>query len=185
MDTFVDSSWYFFRYCSPGDIEGPFDPDDVRRWMPVAQYVGGVEHAILHLLYMRFFTKVLHDMGMVDFDEPMRRLLNQGQVINQGKSMSKSLGNGVDLGAADRLVRGRRRPADCGLRRSAGRGHRLGRRVAGRLGEVPAAGVPAGLRRQQPGPGVDPAGGDAALARRPPTGCWPTSTTASPVSGST
>ncbi|HEY5978733.1 MAG TPA: leucine--tRNA ligase [Microlunatus sp.] len=99
MDTFVDSSWYFFRYCSPGDVEGPFDPDDVRRWMPVAQYVGGVEHAILHLLYMRFFTKVLHDMGMVDFDEPMKRLLNQGQVINQGKSMSKSLGNGVDLGA--------------------------------------------------------------------------------------
>ena len=99
MDTFVDSSWYFFRYCSPGDVDGPFDPDDVRRWMPVAQYVGGVEHAILHLLYMRFFTKVLHDMGMVDFDEPMRRLLNQGQVINQGKSMSKSLGNGVDLGA--------------------------------------------------------------------------------------
>ena len=99
MDTFVDSSWYFFRYCSPGDVEGPFDPDDVRRWMPVAQYVGGVEHAILHLLYMRFFTKVLHDMGMVDFDEPMHRLLNQGQVINQGRSMSKSLGNGVDLGA--------------------------------------------------------------------------------------
>jgi leucyl-tRNA synthetase len=98
MDTFVDSSWYFFRYCSPGDVDGPFDPEDVRRWMPVSQYVGGVEHAILHLLYMRFFTKVLHDMGMVDFDEPMRRLLNQGQVINQGRSMSKSLGNGVDLG---------------------------------------------------------------------------------------
>ncbi len=67
--------------------------------MPVDQYVGGVEHAILHLLYMRFFTKVLHDMGHVDFVEPMQRLLNQGQVINQGKSMSKSLGNGVDLGA--------------------------------------------------------------------------------------
>jgi leucyl-tRNA synthetase len=66
--------------------------------MPVTQYVGGVEHAILHLLYMRFFTKVLYDMGMVDFEEPMRRLLNQGQVINQGKAMSKSLGNGVDLG---------------------------------------------------------------------------------------
>ncbi|HET9872637.1 MAG TPA: leucine--tRNA ligase [Propionibacteriaceae bacterium] len=99
MDTFVDSSWYFFRYCSPGYGNGPFNPDDVQRWMPVAQYVGGVEHAILHLLYMRFFTKVLHDMGMVDFVEPMRRLLNQGQVINQGKSMSKSLGNGVDLGA--------------------------------------------------------------------------------------
>ncbi len=99
MDTFVDSSWYFFRYCSPGDDTAPFDPDDVRRWMPVAQYVGGVEHAILHLLYMRFFTKVLFDMGLVDFVEPMRRLLNQGQVINQGRSMSKSLGNGVDLGA--------------------------------------------------------------------------------------
>src|SRR5215218_10117977 len=98
MDTFVDSSWYFFRYCSPGYEDGPFKPEDVRRWMPVTQYVGGVEHAILHLLYMRFFTKVLHDMGMVDFEEPMRRLLNQGQVINQGKAMSKSLGNGVDLG---------------------------------------------------------------------------------------
>ncbi len=98
MDTFVDSSWYFFRYCSPGFADGPFDPDDVRRWMPVAQYVGGVEHAILHLLYMRFFTKVLFDMGLVDFVEPMEKLLNQGQVINAGKAMSKSLGNGVDLG---------------------------------------------------------------------------------------
>ncbi len=98
MDTFVDSSWYFFRYCSPQYTEGPFDPEAVRRWMPVAQYVGGVEHAILHLLYMRFFTKVLYDMGLVDFTEPMQRLLNQGQVINQGKAMSKSLGNGVDLG---------------------------------------------------------------------------------------
>ena len=99
MDTFVDSSWYFFRYCSPNYTEGPFDPAEVARWMPVAQYVGGVEHAILHLLYSRFFTKVLHDMGMVDFTEPFTRLLNQGQVINQGKAMSKSLGNGVDLGA--------------------------------------------------------------------------------------
>jgi leucyl-tRNA synthetase len=98
MDTFVDSSWYFFRYCSPGYEDGPFNPEDVRRWMPVTQYVGGVEHAILHLLYMRFFTKVLYDMGLVDFEEPMRRLLNQGQVINQGRAMSKSLGNGVDLG---------------------------------------------------------------------------------------
>jgi leucyl-tRNA synthetase len=99
MDTFVDSSWYYFRYCSPGYTEGPFDPADVARWMPVAQYVGGVEHAILHLLYSRFFTKVLHDLGMVEFSEPFTRLLNQGQVINQGKAMSKSLGNGVDLGA--------------------------------------------------------------------------------------
>ena len=98
MDTFVDSSWYFLRYCSPSYEDGPFDPAAVREWMPVAQYVGGVEHAILHLLYSRFFTKVLHDMGMVDFTEPFSALLNQGQVINQGKAMSKSLGNGVDLG---------------------------------------------------------------------------------------
>ena len=99
MDTFVDSSWYYFRYCSPNDDQQAFDPAAVDRWMPVAQYVGGVEHAILHLLYMRFFTKVLYDMGLIKFTEPMKRLLNQGQVINQGKSMSKSLGNGVDLGA--------------------------------------------------------------------------------------
>jgi leucyl-tRNA synthetase len=98
MDTFVDSSWYFLRYCSPDYTEGPFDVEAVRRWMPAQQYVGGVEHAILHLLYSRFFTKVLRDMGMLDFDEPFTALLNQGQVINQGKAMSKSLGNGVDLG---------------------------------------------------------------------------------------
>ncbi len=98
MDTFVDSSWYFLRYLSPEYKEGPFDPTAVERWMPVDQYVGGVEHAILHLLYSRFFIKVLHDMGMLAVDEPFTRLMNQGQVINQGKSMSKSLGNGVDLG---------------------------------------------------------------------------------------
>ncbi len=98
MDTFVDSSWYYLRYCDPGNEQAPFDPAIVREWMPVAQYVGGVEHAILHLLYSRFFTKVLHDMGMVDFSEPFSALLNQGSVINQGKAMSKSLGNGVDLG---------------------------------------------------------------------------------------
>jgi leucyl-tRNA synthetase len=98
MDTFVDSSWYFLRYCSPQFEDGPFDPEAVRRWMPAEQYVGGVEHAILHLLYSRFFTKVLHDMGMIDFVEPFKALMNQGQVINQGKAMSKSLGNGVNLG---------------------------------------------------------------------------------------
>jgi leucyl-tRNA synthetase len=98
MDTFVDSSWYFMRYCSPDHTDGPFDVAKVRRWMPVDQYTGGVEHAILHLLYARFVTKVLYDMGMVDFTEPFRRLVNQGQVINQGAAMSKSLGNGVDLG---------------------------------------------------------------------------------------
>ncbi len=98
MDTFVDSSWYFLRYCSPHYEFGPFEVEAVRRWCPVDLYVGGVEHAILHLLYSRFVVKVLHDMGMVDFGEPFLALVNQGQVINQGKAMSKSLGNGVDLG---------------------------------------------------------------------------------------
>jgi leucyl-tRNA synthetase len=98
MDTFVDSSWYIFRYCSPGYDGGPFRREDVARWAPVDLYVGGVEHAILHLLYARFFTKVLRDMGLLDFGEPFTRLLNQGQVINGGKAMSKSLGNGVNMG---------------------------------------------------------------------------------------
>jgi leucyl-tRNA synthetase len=96
MDTFVDSSWYLFRYCSPGDDEGPFRREDVDRWMPVGQYTGGVEHAILHLLYTRFFTKVLHDIGLVGFVEPFPRLMNQGQVIFDGASMSKSKGNIVE-----------------------------------------------------------------------------------------
>jgi leucyl-tRNA synthetase len=98
MDTFVDSSWYQFRYCSPRYTEGPFRPADVARWAPVDLYVGGVEHAILHLLYARFFTKVLQDMGLLSFGEPFTRLINQGQVINGGRAMSKSLDNGIDLG---------------------------------------------------------------------------------------
>jgi leucyl-tRNA synthetase len=98
MDTFVDSSWYFLRFVSPHYTEGPFDPKKINDWMPVGQYVGGVEHAILHLLYARFFTKVIHDMGLLAADEPFSALLNQGQVMNGGKAMSKSLGNGVDLG---------------------------------------------------------------------------------------
>ncbi|WP_066291573.1 leucine--tRNA ligase [Arthrobacter sp. B6] len=98
MDTFVDSSWYFLRFVSPQYTDGPFDPAKINDWMPVGQYVGGVEHAILHLLYARFFTKVIHDLGMIEADEPFSALLNQGQVLNGGKAMSKSLGNGVDLG---------------------------------------------------------------------------------------
>nr|WP_272947832.1 leucine--tRNA ligase [Rothia halotolerans] len=98
MDTFVDSSWYYLRYANPHLDTAAFDAEALRNWAPVDQYVGGVEHAILHLLYSRFFVKVIRDMGYIDFDEPFRALLNQGQVLNQGKAMSKSLGNGVDLG---------------------------------------------------------------------------------------
>ncbi len=96
MDTFVDSSWYFFRYLSPRDETQAFDTEEVKRWMPVDQYVGGIEHAILHLMYCRFFTKALNDMGLVGFREPFPRLLNQGMVIMGGAAMSKSKGNIVE-----------------------------------------------------------------------------------------
>ncbi len=96
LDTFVDSSWYFFRYCSPDDEDGPFRLADIERWMPTDQYTGGVEHAILHLLYCRFFTKALFDLGMVPFTEPFPRLMNQGQVIYGGAAMSKTKGNIVE-----------------------------------------------------------------------------------------
>lgn len=98
MDTFVDSSWYFLRYVSPRYAEGPFDPQAIREWGAVDMYVGGVEHAILHLLYARFFTKVIRDLGLIEHSEPFKALMNQGQVLNGGKAMSKSLGNGVNLG---------------------------------------------------------------------------------------
>ncbi|UWF76678.1 MULTISPECIES: leucine--tRNA ligase [Microbacterium] len=93
MDTFVDSSWYFLRFLSPNSEEFAFDPEEARRWAPVDSYIGGVEHAILHLLYARFITKVLFDMGLVDFTEPFSSLINQGMVILNGAKMSKSKGN--------------------------------------------------------------------------------------------
>jgi leucyl-tRNA synthetase len=95
MDTFVDSSWYYLRYCDPHDASRIFDPAAVRYWMPVDQYVGGVEHAVLHLLYARFITKVLHDMGLVDVEEPFARLFTQGMLVKDGAKMSKSKGNVV------------------------------------------------------------------------------------------
>ncbi|MTA60513.1 MAG: leucine--tRNA ligase, partial [Actinobacteria bacterium] len=97
MDTFVDSSWYYLRYPSSTVHDQPFLKKDLETWLPVDQYVGGVTHAILHLLYSRFFTKVLNDMGMVDFNEPFTRLLNQGMVVMDGSAMSKSRGNLVAL----------------------------------------------------------------------------------------
>lgn len=96
MDTFVESSWYFARYASPRFTDSPLDKEKASHWLPVDQYIGGVEHAILHLLYSRFFTKVLRDLGYLDIDEPFTNLLTQGMVIKDGSKMSKSKGNVVD-----------------------------------------------------------------------------------------
>jgi leucyl-tRNA synthetase len=97
MDTFMDSSWYQYRYLSPHYDEGPFDPERGEKWLPVDQYTGGIEHAVLHLLYTRFFTKVMRDLGLVDFDEPMLRLFNQGIILGEdAEKMSKSRGNVVN-----------------------------------------------------------------------------------------
>src|SRR5204863_354520 len=96
MDTFVDSSWYFYRFCDPRNDARPFDPAKTKYWMPVDFYVGGVEHAILHLIYSRFFARVFRNLGMVDHDEPFTHLLTQGMVLKDGAVMSKSKGNVVD-----------------------------------------------------------------------------------------
>ena len=96
MDTFICSSWYYLRYVDPHNTEMPFSKDKVNYWLPVNQYVGGIEHAILHLLYSRFFTKALRDRGLLNFDEPFTNLLTQGMVLKDGSKMSKSKGNTVD-----------------------------------------------------------------------------------------
>ncbi|HLB95136.1 MAG TPA: class I tRNA ligase family protein, partial [Nitrospiria bacterium] len=97
LDTFVDSSWYQYRYLSPHYSAGPFDPAELQYWCPVDQYTGGAEHAVMHLLYTRFFTKALRDIGLVPFDEPMIRLFNQGVILGEdNEKMSKSRGNVVD-----------------------------------------------------------------------------------------
>ena len=163
MDTFVDSSWYFFRYCSPGYEDGPFRREDVDRWMPVGQYTGGVEHAILHLLYSRFFTKVLYDLGMVGFTEPFPKLMNQGQVIYDGCVHEQVQGQhrgahaaggavGLGLHAPDHAVR---RPVHGRHRLEADRGRRGTRRPGvhawlGRVFSVVARRAVAGRRRTSP-----------------------------------
>ena len=96
MDTFVDSSWYFYRYTDPHNDKAPFDKEKAAAWFPIDQYIGGVEHAVLHLIYCRFFTKVMRDMGMVSWDEPVERMFTQGMVIRDGAKMSKNKGNVVD-----------------------------------------------------------------------------------------
>ena len=95
MDTFVDSSWYFYRYTDPHNSTAPFDKEKVRYWFPIDQYVGGITHAILHLLYSRFFCKVMRDIGLVNHNEPITRLFTQGMVQKGGVAMSKSRGNVV------------------------------------------------------------------------------------------
>ena len=96
MDTFIDSSWYFYRYTDPKIAASPIDAKAVKYWFPVDQYIGGITHAILHLIYMRFFSKVMQDIGLVDFPEPVARLFTQGMVLKGGTAMSKSKGNVVD-----------------------------------------------------------------------------------------
>jgi len=97
MDTFVDSSWYFYRYCDPHNSSAPFDSQEIAYWFPIDQYIGGIEHAILHLIYSRFWTKVMRDLGLVSNDEPIQRMFNQGMVIKDGNKMSKSRGNVVSI----------------------------------------------------------------------------------------
>src|SRR5205085_1424322 len=95
MDTFVDSSWYFYRYCDPHNDQAPYDSAKVSYWFPIDQYIGGITHAILHLLYSRFWCKVMRDLKLVQHDEPIQRLFTQGMVLKGGVAMSKSKGNVV------------------------------------------------------------------------------------------
>ncbi len=164
MDTFVDSSWYFLRFLDPAKADGPFDPAEASRWLPVDQYVGGVTHAILHLLYARFFTKVIHDMGMLDAVEPFTRLLNQGMVQMDGSAMSKSRGNlvrlsdelavhGVDAVRLTMVFAGPPEDDIDWADVSPGGSKRFLARAWRLSGDVTSA------------PGTDPAGGDLALRR--------------------
>ncbi len=102
MDTFIDSSWYFYRYCDPKNNTAPYDKDKVAAWFPIDQYIGGVEHAVLHLIYSRFFTKMMRDLGLITWNEPAKRLFTQGMVIRDGVKMSKNKGNVV---SADDFVK--------------------------------------------------------------------------------
>ena len=173
MDTFVDSSWYFLRYCDASNDEAPWDPEVVGRWMPVDQYIGGVEHAILHLMYARFFVKALADMGLLDVQEPFSALFTQGMITRDGAKMSKSKGNmispvpyveryGADTARAYILFIG---PPDQdadwtdkgveGVHRFLGRLWRLGADVAEQTGRQPPL-----------GPLDDPEGADLELMRK-------------------
>ncbi len=161
MDTFVDSSWYYARYLSPKDATRPFDPALARRWLPVDVYVGGPEHAVMHLLYFRFWHRIMQELGLIAEDEPVKRLVTQG-IVNgpDGRKMSKRWGNVVAPGLHGRQVRRRHRAPLHALRRPAGEGHRLVRRAGGR--PVPL-----------PDPGLAPLPRPPGLLRRPAARRWP------------
>jgi leucyl-tRNA synthetase (EC 6.1.1.4) len=125
MATFIDSSWYFLRFCSPRNDKAVFSGEEARYWMTVDQYIGGIEHAVLHLLYSRFFTKFFQSIGLIDFKEPFHKLLTQGMVLKEGEVMSKSKGNVVDPDEMIKKVRGGRLAFMYFICRSSGSGIRL------------------------------------------------------------
>ena len=139
MDTFVDSSWYFYRYCDPHNSTAPFDSKKIAYWFPIDQYIGGIEHAILHLIYSRFWTKVMRDLGLIANSEPATRMFTQGMVIKDGAKMSKSRGNVVSPDDMVEQVRRRYRPGLRALRRAARKGNGLDRLRRQRRLRVPFA----------------------------------------------
>ncbi len=147
MDTFVDSSWYFLRYCDPHNDQAPWDREVVKRWMPVDQYIGGVEHAILHLMYARFFVKALADMDLLDVQEPFARLFTQGMITRDGAKMSKSQGQHGLADGVRRALRRRHGALLHPLHRPAVRRRRLAGRGRGRRAPLPVAPVDGGARR--------------------------------------
>jgi leucyl-tRNA synthetase len=183
MDTFIDSSWYFYRYADAHNDKAPFDPALVRYWLPVDQYIGGIVHAILHLLYTRFFCKVMRDLGLVNHDEPVKRLFTQGLVLKGGTAMSKSKGNvvgaeemaekyGCDTGRLYTLFAAPpekdlewSEQAIEGCARFLQRVHRLVSRHAERLNQVAAGTRLDGASLSSGGLQVEPAPGDSATPK--------------------